>query len=277
VTETALVLGAGGITGIAWHLGLVIGLREAGVDLTGADLIVGTSAGSVTGALLAAGIDPVRAQRLEARLGADDPPVRPDWARGAEAFALLNDEGRAPEEIRAGVGRLALAADVIAEDRYVDALSRRLPHAGWPKRPLLVTAVDAATGRPAAWDRASGVPLNRAVAASCAVPCLFPPVTINGSRYMDGGVRSGTNADFASTASRVVVLAPLAPVRMRGAPTAEIDALRERSRVVLVAPDEAALAALGPNVFDTSRWEPAIAAAVEQGRRVAPDVARVWH
>jgi NTE family protein len=277
VTDTALVLGAGGITGIAWHLGLIIGLREAGVDLTGADLIVGTSAGSVTGALLAAGTDPVRAQRLEARLGAADPPMRPDWARGAAAFALLNDENRTPEEIRAGVGRLALDADVIAEDRYVDALSRRLPDREWPKRPLLVTAVDTATGRPIAWDRASGVPLNRAVAASCAVPCLFPPVTVNGSRYMDGGVRSGTNADFASSAGRVVVLAPLAPVRMRGAPTAEIDALRERSRVVLVAPDEVALAALGPNVFDTSRWEPATEAAVEQGRRIAPEVAAVWH
>jgi NTE family protein len=277
VTERALVLGAGGITGIAWHLGLIIGLREAGVDLTGADLIIGTSAGSVTGALLAAGVDPVRAQRLEARLGATDPPMRPDWQRGAEAFALLNDENRTPEEIRAGVGRLALAADVIAEDRYVDALSRRLPDREWPKRPLLVTAVDTATGRPAAWDRRSGVPLNRAVAASCAVPCLFPPVTIDGSRYMDGGVRSGTNADYASTADRVVVLAPLAPVRMRGAPTTEIDALRERSRVVLAAPDAQALAALGPNVFDTSRWEPATEAATEQGRRLAPEIAAVWH
>ena len=94
---------------------------------------------------------------------------------------------------------------------------------------------------------------------------------------MDGGVRSGTNADFAATARRVVVLAPLAPVRMRGAPTAELDALRERSTVVLVAPDDATLTALGPNVFDASRWEPAIAAAVEQGRRLAPEVARVWH
>lgn len=277
MTETALVLGAGGITGIAWHLGLIIGLREAGVDLTGADLIVGTSAGSVTGALLASGLDPVRAQRLEARLGAADPPMRPDWARGAEAFALLNDGNRTPEEIRAGVGRLALAADVIAEDRYVDALSRRLPDHEWPKRPLLITAVDTATGRPTAWDRRSGVPLNRAVAASCAVPCLFPPVTINGSRYMDGGVRSGTNADFASTAPRVVVLAPLAPVRMRGAPAAEIDALRERSRVILVAPDAETMAALGPNVFDTSRWEPATEAAHAQGRRIAPEVADVWH
>jgi NTE family protein len=101
-------------------------------------------------------------------------------------------------------------------------------------------------------------------------------VTIDGERYMDGGVRSGTNADLAAEADRIVVLAPLAPVRMRGAPTAELDALRQRSAVVLLAPDAAVLAALGPNVLDATRWEPAIEAAIEQGRRLAGEVAAVW-
>lgn len=275
MTETALVLGAGGITGIAWHLGLIIGLREAGVDVTDADVIIGTSAGSVAGALIASGMDPVEAQRIEARLGASDPPLRPDVVRGAQAFALLNDRTREPAAIRAGVGALALAADVGAEEPYVTALSRRLPYDEWPHR-LRVTAVDAVSGEPVVWDRASGVPLKRAVAASCAVPCIFPPVTVDGSRYVDGGVRSGTNADFAGTADRIVVLAPLAPVRMRGAPTAEIDALRQRSEVVLLAPDRAALAALGSNVFDASRWDAAIGAATAQGGRVAAEVARIW-
>ncbi len=270
---SALVLGAGGITGIAWHLGLIIGLREAGVDVTDADVVVGTSAGAVAGALIAAGLDPAEAQRIEA--GAFDLPLQPDWVRGAQAFALLNDDSRDKTEIRAAVGALALAADVVAEEVYVDALSRRLPIDRWPER-LQVTAVDAATGVPVVWDRASGVPLKRAVAASCAVPCVFPPVTVDGSRYVDGGVRSGTNADVAATADRIVVLAPLAPVRMRGAPTAEIDALRQRSQVVLLAPDGAALSALGPNVFDSSRWDAAIDAATTQGRLLAPEVARVW-
>jgi NTE family protein len=274
--DSALVLGAGGITGIAWHLGLITGLRASGIDLTSADVVIGTSAGSITGALIAGGIDPIEAQRIEARLGDTDPPIKPDWARGTQAFTILNDEERDPASIRAAVGELALAADVISEDAYVATLTRRLPLHRWPDRPLLITAVDAATGEPVTWDRDSGVPLDRAVAASCAVPCIFPPVTVGGGRFMDGGVRSGTNADLATGARRVVVLAPLAPVRMRGAPAAEIDALRERSTVALLAPDEAALDALGPNVFDTSRWAAAIEAAVAQGRRVAPDVAAVW-
>ncbi|MFB9238197.1 patatin-like phospholipase family protein [Plantactinospora siamensis] len=273
---SALVLGAGGITGIAWQLGLLIGLRDGGVDLTTADLVVGTSAGSVTGALLAAGWDPVDAAKIEAQPGAADPPVRPDWARGAQAYALLNDAGRDPAAVRAGVGALALAADVGAEEPYVASLARRLPLTGWPARQLRITAVDATTGDPVVWDRTSGVPLDRAVAASCAVPCIFPPVTINGRRYVDGGVRSGTNADLAAGADRVVVLAPLALVRMRGAPAEELAALRERSAVALVAPDQATVAAIGPNVLDPYRWEPVIRAGVAQGRAVSTDVAQVW-
>ncbi|MEV4537705.1 patatin-like phospholipase family protein [Asanoa sp. NPDC049518] len=276
MTDSALVLGAGGITGIAWQLGLLIGLREAGVDLTDADLIVGTSAGAVTGALVASGIDPVDGAKLEAPLADDDPPIRPDWARGAEVFSLLGDESRDPAEVRARVGELALSARVGAEAPYVESLRRRLPPGGWPTRRLLVTAVSAETGVPVAWDADSGIPLALAVAASCAVPCVFPAVTIDGIRYMDGGVRSGTNADLAAEAARVVVLAPLAPIRPRGAPAAELDALRQRSAVALVAPDEAVLEALGPNVLDAARWEPAVEAATVQGRRIADQVAAVW-
>ncbi|MDR7274439.1 patatin-like phospholipase family protein [Catenuloplanes atrovinosus] len=274
--DSALVLGAGGLTGIAWHLGLTIGLRASGVDLTGADVIVGTSAGAVAGALLASGLDPEEAARIEARLDHVDPPFRPDWERGTAVFTLLNDERMEPASIRAAVGELALAADVVEEDPYVASLGRRLPLRDWPEH-LLITAVDAASGHPVAWDRASGVPLDRAVAASCAVPAIFPPVTVNGGRYMDGGVRSGTNADLAADARRIVVLAPLAPIRGRGAPAAEIDALRRRSRVALIAPDDDAMAAIGPNVFDTERWDAVVEAAVAQGRRVAPEVATVWH
>ncbi|GAA1894128.1 patatin-like phospholipase family protein [Asanoa iriomotensis] len=276
MVDSALVLGAGGITGIAWQLGLLIGLREVGVDLTDADLIVGTSAGSVTGALLASGLDPVDAAKIESRLGADDPPIRPEWARGSEVFALLGDDTRDPAEVRARVGELALAAEVGAEEPYVESLRRRLPPGGWPGRRLLVTAVDAESGTPVVWDDRSGVPLHRAVAASCAVPCVFPPVTIEGVRYMDGGVRSGTNADLAAEAATVVVLAPLAPIRMRGAPAAELDALRQRSRVALVAPDDDVLRALGPNVLDAGRWEPAIEAATAQGRSLAGELGDVW-
>jgi NTE family protein len=170
MVRSALVLGADGITGIAWQLGVLIGLRERGVDLGEADVVVRTSAGSVTGALVAAGYDPVDGARIEARIDDADPPIEPDLDRGAKADDLLNDESRDPAEIRAEVGKPALAAEVVAEEPYVASLSRRLPLREWPdRRRLLIVAVNAATGEPVAWDLDDRGPLERAVAASCAV------------------------------------------------------------------------------------------------------------
>jgi NTE family protein len=116
----------------------------------------------------------------------------------------------------------------------------------------------------------------RAVAASCAVPCVFPPVTVAGRRYIDGGVRSGTNADLAGDADVILVLAPLAGLRTYGAPSTELAALRERAEVVLVAPDEAAQEAFGPTMMDPSRQLASFTAGLAQGAAAAPRVAEVW-
>jgi len=122
--ENALVLGAGGITGIAWHLGVLTGLRAAGVDLTGADLVVGTSAGSVTGALLTAGLDLDEARRMEARLGDGDPPIQPDWERGSAAFAALTDDSLDQATIRQGSSGIGLSSNVLAASSFC---SKSLP------------------------------------------------------------------------------------------------------------------------------------------------------
>jgi NTE family protein len=267
--ESALVLGAGGITGVAWQLGVLIGLRQEGVDATGVDRIVGTSAGAVTGALVATGVEPERAAVIEEFV---DTPIRPDWVRGAEAFALLNDASLELPAIRSGVGALALAAEVGDEEAYVDSLAKRLPVHEWPPDGRLrLTAVDTANGEPVIWD--GGVPLVRAVAASCAVPCILPPVRVNGRRYMDGGVRSYTNADVANGADAVLVLAPRSPVRLRRSPAEEAAALRDSARVTVVKPDAASTAAVGDRVFDLARWQPTLEAGIAQGRTLAETVA----
>jgi len=254
--RTALVLGAGGITGAAWQLGILIGLREQGIDLTGADLIVGTSAGAMTGALIATIGDPrAAAAAVEAPLGPGDPPIRADWARGPLAFSVLSDTSLEPLEMRRRIGAIALDAAVGPPEPWLAAFARRLPVTDWPDR-LLVTAVDAHTGEAVSWTAASGVPLVAAVAASCAVPCIFPPVPVNGSRYMDGGVRSRTNADLAAGYDRVYVLAPRMPM-MRREPL-------DPSFTVLE-PDALAGEAIGGNVFDATRWSTVIRAATLQG------------
>ncbi|GAA2391201.1 patatin-like phospholipase family protein [Dactylosporangium salmoneum] len=255
--SSALVLGAGGITGVAWQLGILVGLADQGVDLGQADLILGTSAGAMTGALVAAFRDPRVAAAIEAPLGPGDPPLKADWDRGPIAFGLLQDETLDPAEMRRRIGALALEAEVGPPEPWLEAFARRLPVEGWP-RPLVVTAVDAATGEPVAWDADSGVPLVPAVTASCAVPCIFPPIPVDGSRYMDGGVRSRTNADLAAGHDTVYVLAPRMPLMQR-------EALTDPT-VTLIEPDDEAMDAIGGNVFDAGRWEQVMAAAERQGR-----------
>lgn len=254
--STALVLGAGGITGVAWQLGILIGLHEQGLDLTGADLIIGTSAGAMTGALIAAFQDPRTAAAIEAPLGPGDPPIEADWNRGTVAFGLLQDDSLDPQEMRRRIGALAMEAEVGPPEPWLAAFARRLPITQWPDR-LLVTAVDVHTGSPVQWTASSGVALVPAVAASCAVPCIFPPIPVNGSLYMDGGVRSRTNADLAAGHDTVYVLAP----RMAMLQREEVD-----PSFVVIEPSAAVQEAIGGNVFDASRWTQIMAAAEAQGR-----------
>jgi NTE family protein len=277
--RTALVLGGGGITGIAWELGVLAGLAEAGIDLTGADLVVGTSAGSVVGAQVACGGD------LEALYGRQLEPATGERAarmtRAALArygWALLRSRGR-DVEFRRRVGALALAAEQAGltppEQERLDVIGSRLVGREWPDRALTVTAVDAHTGEFRTFDRDSGVPLLQAVAASCAVPGVYPPVTIDGRRYVDGGIRSAANADLAEGYDRVVVLAPIP----RGVgPLTSVDAQVTGmvARVAVVAPDEPSRTAIGRNVLDPAARAGSARAGRAQAAGVVDQVAEAW-
>jgi NTE family protein len=134
--------------------------------------------------------------------------------------------------------------------------------------------VDTDTGALAAWDADARVPLAAAVAASCALPGVFPPVRIGDGYYMDGGVRSVTNADLAAGAEAVLVIAPTAGL-FRASPAEELAALRA-PRGLVIAPDETARAAIGPNILDPSRRKAALAAGTAQAAAVAAAVRSVW-
>ncbi|MGC3863786.1 patatin-like phospholipase family protein [Micromonospora chersina] len=273
----ALVLGGGGVTGVAWELGLLAGLAARGVDLTGAELVVGTSAGSVVGAqvcsgtpveeLYAAQLRPARAE-VAARLGV---AVLARWA-------WAGTRGRDAARARARVGAMALAARTPSEQSRRAVIAARLPVHGWPARRLLVTAVDAASGEFVVFDAGSQVSLVDAVGASCAVPGVWPPVTIGGRRYVDGGVRSPVNADLARDARRVVVLAPtragFGPMPRLSAQVAELRSAG--AAVAVVSPDRAARAAIGRNVLDPARRAASARAGFAQAAAVADEVAAVW-
>ncbi|NEK59867.1 patatin-like phospholipase family protein [Geodermatophilus sabuli] len=277
--RTALVLGGGGITGIAWELGVLAGLAEAGTDLTGADLVVGTSAGSVVGAQVTSGADLelLFARQLEPPTGEKPARLRRS-SLASFGWAVLRSRGR-DVEFRRRIGALALAAEraglTPSEQERLDVIGERLVGAQWPDRPLTVTAVDAETGEFRPFDRDSGVPLLHAVAASCAVPGVYPPVTIDGRRYVDGGMRSAANADLADGYDRVVVLAPIP----RGfGPMASVDAQVTGmvARVAVVVPDAASRAAIGRNVLDPAARPGSARAGRAQAAGVAAQVAEAW-
>lgn len=276
MTRRALVLGGGGITGIAWEWGILAGLARAGVDLTGADLVVGTSAGSVVGAQVAAGLDVD--ERYTVQLAPPDGEVAAALGPATMLrYALAMVGPRAPQKVRARIGRMALRANTVPEAERVKVIEKRLPVNQWPDRSLLITAVDADTGEFVAFDRNAGVPLTLAVAASCAVPGVWPPVTIDGRRYIDGGMRSGSNADLAAGYDRVVVLSPLPRGIGQMTPAAaQVEALRVRSRVELVSPDRAALRAIGRNVLDPAKRAAAARAGLAQSESVLSRIRSVW-
>jgi NTE family protein len=275
----ALVLGGGGITGIAWEIGVLAGLAEAGVDLTGADLVVGTSAGSVVGAQLTSGAD------LEALFARQLEPPTGEQAARMTRSALLRyglaalRSRRDDVGFRRRIGALALAAEraglTATEQERLDVIGSRLVSREWPDRDLRITAVDAQSGEFRVLDRTSGVPLLQAVAASCAVPGVYPPVTIDGRRYVDGGMRSAANADLAEGHDRVVVLAPI-PRGM--GPLASVDAQVTGmvARVAVVSPDDASRRAIGRNVLDPAARAGSARAGRAQAADVAAEVTEVW-
>lgn len=282
-TQTrALVLGGGGVAGVAWELGILSGLHDAGMDVRGADIIIGTSAGSVVGAQITSGIelDSLFASQLTPAEQSKERKVAFDPTQMMEAFSQAVAEiGPDVKAIRARIGAYALAAPTISEAERRIIIEARLPAHTWSQRRLLIVAIDTETGEEYVIDRESGVSLVDAVAASCAVPGIWPPVTIAGRRYMDGGIRSATNADLARGFDRILILNPLGEAaNYFGAGTAaEAAALeREGSQVLVIEPDAASTGAIGLNPLDPVTRQPSALAGRAQGRELAAPVAALW-
>jgi NTE family protein len=270
----ALVLGGGGVTGVAWEIGLLLGLAERGVDLTAADLFVGTSAGAVTAAQVTTGVPLER--MFEAQITGRTNEIAASIGSGVLLrFAVAGLWPGDPRKGRAWLGRAALRARTVSEQERRDVITQRIGTAEWPQKPLRITAVVAETGEFTVFDSSSGVSLIDAVAASCAVPLVWPPMTVNGLRYIDGGARSAANADLAEGYGRVVVIAPItASARRSGKPQAQAAALGVPS--VVVSPTDAALTAIGRNPLDPARRAPAAEAGRAQAAGEAERVRAVW-
>ncbi len=266
--DRALVLGPGSHVGTAWMAGLAYGLRRDGVDLGEADLIVGTSAGAIVAAQ-----DP---RRLATSARQPAHRLKVDPRRMGQVFAVLGDRSLEPGEARRRVGRLALdSTDLQAEEALIAGRAALIGADAWPERRLLITAVDATAGEPVVWDRDSGVPLVRAVAASSAFPGAAPPVAIDGRRYMDGALRAGPNADLAVGARTLVVVEPMAHLFPREPLSQQLAAVGACA-MVTIGPDPASVRAFGSDMGDLAAWEPAYQAGLRQAGDVDAQLRSMW-
>ncbi|MGI8556810.1 MAG: patatin-like phospholipase family protein [Solirubrobacteraceae bacterium] len=281
-----LVLGGGGVLGEAWMNGALAGIEDgAGIDLREVDVLVGTSAGSIVAANLAAGRSPRRPQRRDADAG------QPAQA-GVGAPRRLLMRGAAPLRGRvipyeAPAGAL-LRATVLRGlprgTRTLERLERSLERAQieFDGR-LRVVCVELRTGRRVVFGApaAPTAPVSRAVVASCSIPGYFEPVEIGGREYVDGGVHSPVNLDAAPAGhgTKVLCLAPLAglqlalasPLRLlRARLGAELVGFERRgARVSLIAPWSAAAAPMARDLMDDAQRAFVHAAGYAQGLQMS--------
>lgn len=285
--DRALVLGGGGSTGNAWLIGVVAGLSDAGLDVTNADLTIGTSAGSTAAAQLAgasptdlyAAILAMPAPTQAGRGGTG--PVTNHLERITGIIASAADAADLRRRMGAAAMELEASSDGSWTARWRAIVAPRFPESAWPaRRHILITAVDAGTGEPVVFDRDSGIDLVDAVAASCSSGL---PYRIGDRRYIDGGYRANAeNADLAAGFGRVLVLSPfggrsLTPASWGTHLATQVDELRARgSRVETIFPAADAEHLFGVNGMDLSLRPPAARAGYQQGRALAPGLTTFW-
>jgi NTE family protein len=274
-----LVLAGGGLAGIGWETGVLRGIADesprTAKALLEADVLVGTSAGSTVAAQLGSGLG------LHALFDRQTATPTAELNPGvgieeiAELFftAMLTPNATTAEKLQK-IGAIALLTATVTEAVRRDVIAQRLPSHDWPDRVLRISAIDTETGELVTFDRNSGVGLVDAVAASCAVPGVWPPVTIGDRRYMDGGVGSSVNTDLANDCDVAVVLVPSgrsAPSPFGGGAADEVEALGGSAFGVFA--DDESLAAFGPNPLDPACRKPSALAGREQGGRMAAAIA----
>jgi NTE family protein len=296
-----LVLGGGGILGEAWMSAVLAGLEEAGrLSVRECHCYVGTSAGSIVAASLAAGLPPGSRLGVAAAAVLDDVPEEP----AGRAAVLRQAIGTAAEFAGAAAAPLAsrafastagggallrrtLLRRVSLGTRSLAELGRMVEQTGarWDGR-LRIVAVELETGRRVVFG-APGAPeisVAAAVEASCAIPGVFRPVSAAGHSYVDGGTWSPTNLDTAQVrhGDRVLCLNPTGSLRpakgsfvgafgpvSRGIAATEALVLRDRgATVTAVNPDAASAAAMGVDLMNPTRRDAVIEAGLAQGRRL---------
>ena len=279
--NVGLILGGGGVVGIAWEVGVMAGLREhAGFDPLAMSLIVGTSAGSVAGAQVALGhdLDELVARQQRTPRAPNPSPPRAQGAPSVvpnDIMRLMVSDEATMEERAIAIGKLAVDADVaLGQAEYVESFRSLLGTDEWPAIDLRVTTAECETGRSVLWSKADGIDLLRAVASSCAIPGWFPPVEFAGHRYIDAP-RGGFYARLVDEKDldALLFIGPngALPEGLRDNP--EIDALADRGLPVVQITGGAAITGTAVNLMDPHARGDAVEAGIDDGKANALAVA----
>jgi NTE family protein len=277
----ALVLAGGGVAGIAWELGVLRGIADADPALAArvlaADLIVGTSAGAAVAVQITSGVALDELYAAQLRPETAELEVDFDMEKFVADFGPALVDATGPVDLARRQGAIALATRTVDPAVRLAVIDARLPVKQWPNRRLLLTAVDAETGEVAVFTRDSGVALIDAVAASAAVPGVWPPVAIGGRRYIDGGARSMSHAGLAAGADHVLIIKPMLELGQLpwGGLDVEIAALG-RAAIHVIEADQASVDAFGSNPLSPSTRAPSARAGRAVGAARAARLAALW-
>jgi len=278
----ALVLGGGGVTGVAWMTGLFLGFEEEGVDVGSVGLYVGTSAGSVVAAQLATGVplEELFRRQVDPALATPELAPRIPYLRILAHVLPALLARKDATTFRKRIGRMALTAKTVMPAERRAVIEARLPRKEWPSLPLAISAIDAHAGELVWFDASSGVSLVDAVGASCAVPGVWPPVRIGDRTFYDGGIPSPDNALRAAGFGSVLIVSPTGVARSGDvAPRVQREAAALEgggSRVTIVTPDGESRASIGRRALDPRYRAPAARAGHAQGRTLAARVRESW-
>jgi NTE family protein len=277
IESRAVVLGGGGVTGMAWEIGIITALLQEGIDLADANVIIGTSAGSFVGAALSSGYDMRKLYDFQFVPNTSEvnvsvsPEIMKLWT---EAFLCGKDD---KNKIGKMFGDIAKKyPSKISKGKRQSVVKSRLVTTLWPSK-LKVTAIDAETGKLHVFDKDSGTTLINAVNASGAVPGLWPSITFNGRDWIDGGMVSSTNAHLADGYGKVVILSPM-PQKYGLIPSVKEDVaqMQKRADISLIVPDSDSILAIGKNPYDPTHAALSAKAGFIQGIKESSLIRKIW-
>jgi NTE family protein len=272
INEKALVLGGGGITGIAWESGVLAGLIDSGILVNHADKILGSSAGSYVGSILANGqnMKTYYEQLANNRDNADNAQLDPSlFELWREAFV----QGKTDEQV---IGKylgdiINKSPSTVSFEERERSVRKRIGNVDWTPQ-LEITAINAKTGTLESFNETSDISLIEAVMASGAVPGIWPHVDMLGASWIDGGMISSTNARLMANYKDIIILAPL-DQKQGLVPSVyeDVETLKTNSNVTLITPDQDSRNIIGTNIYSSQHIKEIGDAGYQQGKLIGRD------